>query len=74
MEMYRTTSNVEYKTVQWTQVIMKALAETEETNHIIQIPVGTDTAEQLLNNALDMLVEEGDTRALQIEVVKHPMH
>jgi len=53
---------------------MKALAETEETNHIIQIPVGTDTAEQLLNNALDMLVEEGDTRALQIEVVKHPVH
>lgn len=74
MEMYRTTSNVEYKTVQWTQVIMKALAETEETNHIIQIPVGTDTAEQMLNNALDMLVEEGDTRALQIEVVKHPVH
>lgn len=74
MEMYRTTSNVEYKTVQWTQIIMKALAETEETNHIIQIPVGTDTAEQLLNNALDMLVEEGDTRALQIEVVKHPVH
>ena len=74
MEMYRTTSNVEYKTVQWTQIIMKALAETEETNHIIQIPVGTDTAEQMLNNALDMLVEEGDTRALQIEVVKHPVH
>ena len=74
MEMYRTTSNVEYKTVQWTQVIMKALAETEETNHIIQIPVGTDTAEQLLNNALDMLVEEGDARALQIEVVKHSVH
>jgi len=74
MEMYRTTSNVEYKTVEWTQVIMKALAETEETNHIIQIPVGTDTAEQMLNNALDMLVEEGDTRALQIEVVKHPVH
>lgn len=74
MEMYRTTSNVEYKTVQWTQVIMKALAETEETNHIIQIPVGTTTAEQMLNNALDMLVEEGDTRALQIEVVKHPVH
>jgi len=36
--------------------------------------VGTDTAEQLLNNALDMLVEEGDTRALQVEVVKHPVH
>jgi len=53
---------------------MKALAETEETNHIIQIPVGTTTAEQMLNNALDMLVEEGDTRALQIEVVKHPVH
>jgi len=72
--MYRTTSNVEYKTVQWTQVIMKALAETEETNHIIQIPVGTDTAEKLLNFALDQLVEEGDTRALQVEVVKHPTH
>jgi len=53
---------------------MKALAETEETNHIIQIPVGTITAEQMLNNALDMLVEEGDTRALQVEVVKHPVH
>jgi len=53
---------------------MKALAETEETNHIIQIPVGTDTAEKLLNFALDQLVEEGDTRALQVEVVKHPTH
>ena len=53
---------------------MKALAETEETNHIIQIPVGTELAEQMLNNALDMLVEEGDARALQIEVVKHSVH
>lgn len=74
MEMYRTTSNVEYKSVQWTQIIMKALAETEETNNIIQIPVGTDSAEQLLNFALDQLVEEGDNRALQVEVVKHPVH
>ena len=53
---------------------MKALAETEETNNIIQIPVGTDSAEQLLNFALDQLVEEGDHRALQVEVVKHPVH
>lgn len=53
---------------------MKALAETEETNHIIQIPIGTELAENLLNNALDMLVEEGDARALQIEVVKHSVH
>ena len=72
--MYRTTSNMEYKSVQWTQLIMKALAETEETNHIIQIPIGTELAENLLNNALDMLVEEGDARVLQIEVVKHSVH
>jgi len=74
MEMYRTTSNVEYKSVQWTQIIMRALKETEETNHIIQIPVGTEHAESLLNMALDQLVEEGDNRALQVEVVKHPVH
>jgi F0F1-type ATP synthase beta subunit len=74
MEMHRTTSNVEYKTVQWTQIIMRALKETEETNHIIQIPVGTEVAEGLLNMALDQLVEEGDNRALQVEVVKHPVH
>jgi hypothetical protein len=65
---------MEYKSVQWTQLIMKALAETEETNHIIQIPIGTELAENLLNNELDMLVEEGDARALQIEVVKHSVH
>ena len=65
---------MEYKSVQWTQLIMKALAETEETNHIIQIQIGTELAENLLNNALDMLVEEGDARVLQIEVVKHSVH
>jgi len=53
---------------------MRALKETEETNHIIQIPVGTEVAEDLLNMALDQLVEEGDNRALQVEVVKHPVH
>jgi len=65
---------MEYKSVQWTQIIMRALKETEETNHIIQIPVGTDIAEGLINMALDQLIEEGDNRALQIEVVKHPVH
>jgi hypothetical protein len=53
---------------------MEALAETEETNNVVQIPVGTVRSEQLLNLALDQLVEEGDSRALQIEVVKHPVH
>lgn len=65
---------MEYQSVQWTQIIMRALKETEETNHIIQIPVGTDIAEGLINMALDQLIEEGDNRALQIEVVKHPVH
>jgi len=68
------TSNIECRTVQWTEIIMEALAETEETNNVVQIPVGTVRSEQLLNLALDQLVEEGDSRALQIEVVKHPVH
>ena len=72
--MYRTTSNVEYKSVQWTQIIMMALKETEETNHIIEIPVGTIVAENLLNSALDQLLEEGDNRALQVEVIRYPVH
>jgi hypothetical protein len=74
MEIYKMTSNIECRTVQWTEIIMEALAETEETNNVVQIPVGTVRSEQLLNLALDQLVEEGDSRALQIEVVKHPVH
>lgn len=53
---------------------MRALKETEETNHIIQIHVGTEHAEYLINMALDQLVEEGDNRALQVEVIRHPVH
>lgn len=60
--------------IQWTYLIMAALKETEDTFNIIQIPVGTREAEMLLNTALDRLVEEGDRRALQIEVVRHPLH
>jgi len=74
MEIYKMTSNIECRTVQWTEIIMEALAEIEETNNVVQIPVGTVRSEQLLNLALDQLVEEGDSRALQIEVVKHPVH
>ena len=53
---------------------MAALRETEETNYIIQIHVGTEHAQDLLNRALDQLLEEGDDRALQVEVIKHPVH
>jgi len=74
MEMYRTISEVKVKEIQWTYLIMAALKETEATYNIIQIPVGTEQAENLLNSALDKLLEEGDPRALQVEVVKHPLH
>lgn len=74
MEMYRTISDVQHKSIQWTELIMRALKETEETNHIIQIHVGTEHAEYLINMALDQLVEEGDNRALQVEVIRHPVH
>lgn len=62
------------KEVNWTSVIISALKETNDTHRIVQIPIATDAGEDLLNLALDKLVEEGDSRALQIEVVRHKVH
>ena len=53
---------------------MSALSETASTNKIVQIPIATDDGENLLNLALDKLIEEGDDRAYQIEVVRHKIH
>lgn len=62
------------KEVNWTSVIIAALKETNDTHRIVQIAIATDDGEDLLNLALDKLVEEGDSRALQIEVVRHKVH
>lgn len=53
---------------------MSALNETASTNKIVQIPIATEAAEVLLNLALDKLIEEGDDRAYQVEVVRHKIH
>ena len=68
------TMTFKVKEVNWTSVIISALKETNDTHRIVQIPIATDAGEDLLNLALDKLVEEGDSRALQIEVVRHKVH
>ena len=68
------TMTFKVKEVNWTSVIVSALKETNDTHRIVQIAIATDDGEDLLNLALDKLVEEGDSRALQIEVVRHKVH
>ena len=68
------TMTFKVKEVNWTSVIIAALKETNDTHRIVQIAIATDDGEDLLNLALDKLVEEGDSRALQIEVVRHKVH
>ena len=68
------TMTFKVKEINWTSVIISALKETNDTHRIVQIPIATDDGEDLLNLALDKLVEEGDSRALQIEVVRHKVH
>ena len=62
------------KEINWSSILMSALSETTSTNKIVQIPIATDAGEMLLNLALDKLIEEGDDRAYQIEVVRHKIH
>ena len=62
------------KKINWSSILISALSETTSTNKIVQIPIATDAGEMLLNLALDKLIEEGDDRAYQIEVVRHKIH
>lgn len=62
------------KKINWSSILISALSETTSTNKIVQIPIATDAGEMLLNLALDKLIEEGDERAYQVEVVRHKIH
>tara|TARA_R100001463_G_scaffold88214_3_gene142849 strand:- start:503 stop:706 length:204 start_codon:yes stop_codon:yes gene_type:complete len=62
------------KEINWSAILISALSETTSTNKIVQIPIATDAGEMLLNLALDKLIEEGDERAYQVEVVRHKIH
>ena len=68
------TMTFKVKEVNWSAILISALSETTSTNKIVQIPVATDAGEMLLNLALDKLIEEGDERAYQVEVVRHKIH
>jgi len=64
------TMTFKVKEINWSAILISALTETASTNKIVQIPIATDDGEDLLNLALDKLIEEGDDRAYQIEVVR----
>ena len=68
------TMTFKVKEINWSAILISALSETTSTNKIVQIPIATDAGEDLLNLALDKLIEEGDDRAYQIEVVRHKIH
>ena len=68
------TMTFKYDYVNWSSILISALAETASTRRLIKISIATDDGEDLLNLALDKLVAEGDERALQIEVVRHNLH
>lgn len=68
------TMTFKVKEINWSAILMSALNETASTNKIVQIPIATEAAEELLNLALDKLIEEGDDRAYQVEVVRHKIH
>jgi len=68
------TMTFKVKEINWSAILISALTETASTNKIVQIPIATDDGESLLNLALDKLIEEGDDRAYQIEVVRHKIH
>lgn len=68
------TMTFKVKEVNWSAILISALSETTSTNKIVQIPIATDAGEMLLNLALDKLIEEGDERAYQVEVVRHKIH